>query len=156
MQNRGRLIALEVRERALDELQRRALRNGASIIQSRLVASGLIAGLAGAADRVLLDVPCSGLGVLRRNADAKWKLTEAELRRLQRRQREILRDYAPMLKPGGKLVYSTCSILPSENEQQVREFLTQHVGEWTLEEELRLRPDREGFDGFYAARLRRS
>lgn len=156
MRNEGRLIALDVRPQPLDELQRRARRNGATIIQSRLITGPeVIASLTGSADRVLLDVPCSGLGVLRRTADAKWKMTEAELRRLQRRQGEILRDYPAMVKPGGKLVYSTCSILPSENERQVREFLAGRGSEWELEAELHLRPEREGYDGFYAARLAR-
>ncbi len=157
LENRGKLLALDIRAEALDELDRRARRNGATVIQSRLIKGPeLIAELAGKADRVLLDVPCSGLGVLRRNADAKWKLTAAELRRLQRRQREILSDYSVMVRPGGKIVYATCSILPSENQQPVREFLAAQAGRWVLEKELCLRPDRDGFDGFYAARLCRS
>ena len=71
-----------------------------------------------AADRVLLDVPCSGLGTLRRNADLKWKLTAKEVERLTRMQARILRSHSQFVRPGGKLVYATCSLLPDENERQ--------------------------------------
>jgi 16S rRNA (cytosine967-C5)-methyltransferase len=104
---------------------------------------------------VLLDVPCSGLGVLRRNPDAKWKLSDAEIDRLTALQAEILESYSRMVAAGGKLVYATCSILPSENERQVQAFLAQHGDEWTLEEEMRRTPETGAFDGFYAARLMR-
>jgi len=109
--------------------------------------------LAQKADRVLLDVPCSGLGVLRRNPDAKWKLSDAEIDRLMALQAEILESYSRMVVPGGKLVYATCSILPSENERQVQAFLAKHGADWTLEEELHRTPETGAFDGFYAARL---
>jgi 16S rRNA (cytosine967-C5)-methyltransferase len=71
-------------------------------------------------------------------------------------QARILSDYSQFVKPGGKLVYATCSFLPDENERQVQAFLAEHGAQWTLEQELHLRPDREGFDGFYAARLKRN
>jgi 16S rRNA (cytosine967-C5)-methyltransferase len=102
---------------------------------------------------VLLDVPCSGLGVLRRNPDAKWKLSNIEIDRLIVEQQDILVRYASMVKPGGKLVYATCSILPSENEEQVQKFLAAHGADWTLEEEMKINPAETGHDGFYAARL---
>ena len=105
------------------------------------------------ADRVLLDVPCSGLGVLRRNPDTKWKFKPEELDRLRALQADIIRRYSRMTKPGGKLVYATCSILPSENEKQVQSFLAEAGAQWQLDTELTLRPDRDGTDGFYAARL---
>jgi 16S rRNA (cytosine967-C5)-methyltransferase len=78
-----------------------------------------------------------------------------ELNRLRETQADLLRRYSRITKPGGKLVYATCSILPSENNDQVQSFLKENPDSWILEAELTLRPDREGFDGFYAARLRR-
>jgi len=113
-------------------------------------------GCAGAqADRLLLDVPCSGSGVLRRNPDTKWKLNEKEMERLHATQYEILSTYSSMTKKGGQMVYATCSVFPSENEQQVKRFLKEHGQEWRLVREIHLRPDKEGFDGFYGALLRR-
>lgn len=157
MQNKGSLVAMDVHQWKLDEMRRRARRNGVSNVEPRLIEdSKSIKRLADKADRVLLDVPCSGLGVIRRNPDAKWKLSEEELDRLQKLQQEILVSHSRMVKPGGKLVYATCSLFPSENDRQVQTFLASHGEEWKLEEELSLRPDREGYDGFYAARLVRT
>ena len=157
MRNQGRLFAFDVREKPLHVLAARAKRAGVTIIELGVLDRELVhAELFATADRVLLDVPCSGLGTLRRNADVKWKLTEKEVARLLRVQARILNDYSQFVKPGGKLVYATCSLLPEENERQVQAFLTGPGTGWTLEEELHLRPDREGFDGFYAARLKRN
>jgi 16S rRNA (cytosine967-C5)-methyltransferase len=104
---------------------------------------------------VLLDVPCSGLGVLRRNPDAKWKLSQDFLDRVRETQRNIISDYSRMVKPGGMMVYSTCSLLPSENEEQVKTFLSSEKRDFELVEEKKIMPS-EGFDGFYMARLRRN
>ena len=83
--------------------------------------------------RVLIDAPCSGLGVIRRNPDSKWKLQPEFIDNIKKIQQEILQSYSKMLKPGGKLVYATCSILPSENQNQVKTFLTSEAGkEFTL------------------------
>lgn len=154
MKNKGRIIALDVHQWKLDELRRRAARNGADTIVTRLIEGSVtIKRLEGEADRLLLDVPCSGLGVLRRNPDTKWKLKLDELDRLRTTQADILRRYSKMVKPGGKLVYATCSILPSENEKQVQSFLAEAGTQWQLDTELTLRPDRGNTDGFYAARL---
>jgi 16S rRNA (cytosine967-C5)-methyltransferase len=156
MRNKGKIIALDVHEWKLNELRKRAARNGADNVESRVIeGTTTIKRLAGSADRVLLDVPCSGMGVLRRNPDAKWKLSEEEITRLQALQAEILQSYARMVKPGGKLVYATCSLLPSENEKQIEAFLINQNGDWSLDAELKLRPDLDGTDGFYAARLTR-
>ena len=157
MRNKGRLLALDVRDKPLHALAERAKRAGVSIIELGVLDKEQVhTDLFATADRVLLDVPCSGLGTLRRNVDGKWKLTEKEVARLTRVQARILADYSKFVKPGGKLVYATCSLLPDENERQVQAFLAEHGSEWTLEEEIHLRPDREGFDGFYAARLGRN
>jgi 16S rRNA (cytosine967-C5)-methyltransferase len=157
MRNKGRIIALDIHRWKLEELRRRARRNGAGIVEAREVEDAKsIKRLSLSADRVLLDVPCSGLGVLRRNPDTKWKISAEELQRLRLVQRDILQSHSRMVKPGGKLVYATCSILPDENERQVRAFLADRGDEWKLEEELHLRPGENGGDGFYAARLIRS
>ena len=157
MQNKGKILALDVHDWKLKELRKRCGRAGVDVAETRLIeGSKTIKRLANHADRLLLDVPCSGLGVLRRNPDAKWKLSEVEIDRLIIEQQDILTRYSSMVKPGGKMVYATCSILPSENEQQVQKFLAQHGAEWTLEEELKLNPAETGHDGFYAARLVRA
>lgn len=154
MKNKGRIIALDVHKWKLDELRRRATRAGADTIVTKLIeGSKTIERHKADADRVLLDVPCSGLGVLRRNPDTKWKLKPDELDRLRATQADILRRYSKMLKPGGKLVYATCSILPSENEKQVQAFLAEAGAAWQLDTELTLRPGQGNTDGFYAARL---
>jgi 16S rRNA (cytosine967-C5)-methyltransferase len=154
MRNKGKIHALDIHAWKLAELKKRAARAGADIIETREIeGSKTIKRLAAHADRLLLDVPCSGLGVLRRNPDSKWKLSAAEVDRLVALQAEILENYARMVKPGGKLVYATCSILPSENERQVQAFLARHGDVWQLEAELRRNPAQGGFDGFYAARL---
>ena len=156
MKNKGRIVALDVHEWKLAELKKRVRRAGVDVVEARVIEdSKTIKRLAGSADRVLLDVPCSGLGVLRRNPDAKWKLTRESVEEIARTQADILESHSRMTKPGGKLVYATCSILPAENEKQVAAFLTRHASDWRLEEELRLRPGQNGGDGFYAARLAR-
>ncbi len=156
MKNQGNIVALDIHQWKLDELAKRYRRNKIGIIEPRLITGpSVIMKLNKKADRVLLDVPCSGTGVLRRNPDAKWKLTREELDRLTKLQAEILRDYCQMVKPGGKLVYATCSVLPMENRHQIDAFLKEHSDEWTLEDEENWTPNKNGFDGFYAARLAR-
>ena len=155
MENKGRLIALDVEQWKLDELKKRARRGGVSNLETRVIDSArVIKRLAGTADRLLLDVPCSGLGVLRRNPDAKWKLSALYIKEVQALQQTILRDYSDIVKPGGFMVYATCSILPSENEEQVKWFLKKRGDAFTLVREKRLWPS-EGFDGFYMALLQR-
>lgn len=151
MKNKGRLIALDVEQWKLDELKKRARRGGISNLETRLIDSPrVIKRLAGTADRLLLDVPCSGLGVLRRNPDAKWKLSDMYLTEVRALQQQILNDYCRMIRPGGQMVYATCSILPTENEKQVTAFLEGKADSFTLTKERRFWPS-EGFDGFYMA-----
>lgn len=155
MQNKGRIVAMDTEEWKLTELKLRARRAGAGNIETRVIESSkTIKRLDKAADRILLDVPCSGLGVIRRNPDAKWKLSVDFIEKVKELQQHILQDYCTMLKPGGKLVYSTCSLMPSENEKQIETFLAANP-EFTLEEEKHIWPS-EGFDGFYMARIKRS
>jgi len=110
--------------------------------------------LASTADRLLLDVPCSGLGVLKRNPDAKWKLSPEFIEGVKVTQQKIINDYSVMLKDGGVMVYSTCSVLPSENEKQVEQFLQKQEGKFELIEQKSMMPS-EGFDGFYMARIKK-
>lgn len=155
MENKGRLLALDTAEWKLKELKKRARRNGIHIIETRPITnSKVIKRLDGKADRLLLDVPCSGLGVLRRNPDAKWKLDNAFIERVRQEQADILDRYSRMLKPGGLMVYATCSILSSENREQINRFLKNHP-EFHLEEDRTILPQDEGFDGFYMARFQK-
>ncbi len=156
MHNKGRIIALDTEAWKLDELKRRARRAGVGIAETRpIVNNKVIKRLAASADRVLIDAPCSGAGVLRRNPDAKWKLTAEFIDSLRNTQKQILQNYSQMVKPGGKLVYATCSIFPSENEAQVELFLQHHGGEFRLLDSKHILPQDEGFDGFYMACLER-
>lgn len=152
MQNKGKIISMDTEGWKLDELKRRAKRAGIDNIETKEIDSNkIIKRLEATADRLLLDVPCSGLGVLRRNPDAKWKLKPEFIEAIRQTQLQIIQEYSIMLKPGGKMVYATCSILPSEDELQVAKFLATN-NEFTLEQEKRTWPS-EGMDGFYMARL---
>lgn len=156
MKNKGRIIALDTKEKKLAELKKRATRAEVNIIETRTIdSSKVVKRLKDSADRLLLDVPCSGLGVLRRNPDSKWKLTAEEIERVKKIQREILSGFCDMVKPGGKMVYATCSILPSEGEEQVKWFLEQVGERWNFVGEKRYLPDVHHADGFYMALLER-
>lgn len=158
MENKGQLIAMDIYESKLKKLKIRARRNGVHNMEPRIIDSTKpIKKLNGKADRVLLDAPCSGLGVIRRNPDSKWKLEPEFLERIKGIQRDILRDYSKMVKPEGKLVYATCSILPEENTEQVHYFLNSEAGQnFKLIKEDNIYASKVGFDGFYMALLQRS
>ncbi len=158
MENKGRLLSLDIHGWKLDELKRRARRAGVTNLEARPITNSKVTKrLTAKADRVLLDVPCSGLGVLRRNPDAKWKLYPEAIDRVVAEQTDILSRYSRMVKPGGKLVYATCSVLPRENERQVETFLASEHGQgWTLEHSRSYLPQRDGYDGFYVSRLGRA
>lgn len=155
MGNKGKIISLDIEEWKLQQTKLRARRNGVSILEPRVIeGSKTIKRLKESADRLLLDVPCSGLGVLRRNPDTKWKLSPESIQKVQETQQEILQTYPSMLKKGGQLVYATCSILPSENELQVKKFLESEAGkDFELIEDRKVLAQESGFDGFYIARL---
>ncbi|HMO37788.1 MAG TPA: RsmB/NOP family class I SAM-dependent RNA methyltransferase [Saprospiraceae bacterium] len=155
MEDKGHVIAMDTEGRKLEELRKRARRAGTSIIETRTIDNNkAIKRLENTADRVLLDVPCSGLGVLRRNPDAKWKLSPEFVEKVQVTQYSILTSYSRMCKPGGRIVYATCSILPIENQQQVQRFLAAQDGKFVLLEDQTISPI-EGFDGFYMALMER-
>lgn len=121
MDNKGQIIALDIYGNKLKELKRRARRAGAHNIETRTIDSTkVVKKLYNSGDRVLIDAPCTGLGVLSRNPDAKWKLKPDFVEKIKKIQQELLVDYSKMVKPGGKMVYATCSILPSENQEQIK------------------------------------
>ena len=155
MKNKGRIIAMDVEAFKLEELQKRAKRAGVNNLEIRQIESSkTIKRLENSADRLLLDVPCSGLGVLKRNPDAKWKLSGEFIENVKELQQHILQDYCNMLKKDGLMVYSTCSVLPSENEQQVDKFLERNGEKFELIDQKHSWPT-DGFDGFYMALLRK-
>jgi 16S rRNA (cytosine967-C5)-methyltransferase len=155
MKNKGRIIAMDVEAFKLEELQKRAKRAGVNNLEVRHIESSkTIKRLENSADRLLLDVPCSGLGVLKRNPDAKWKLSPEFIENVKELQQHILQDYCNMLKKDGLMVYSTCSVLPSENERQVDKFLERNGDKFELVDQKHSWPT-EGFDGFYMALLRK-
>lgn len=153
MENKGQIIAMDIFPNKLKELKRRARRAGAHNIEPRHIDSTkTIKKLYGKADLLLIDAPCSGLGVLSRNPDAKWKLKPDLLESIKKKQADILDKYSKMLKPGGKMVYATCSVLPSENQMQVKDFLKRESGkDFVLIKEKTILSSESGYDGFYMA-----
>lgn len=157
MENKGRIVSMDLEAWKLKNTKLRARRAGVSIIETKPIeGSKTIKRLRASADRLLLDVPCSGLGVLKRNPDTKWKLTPESIAAVQVIQKDILSQYPSMLKPGGILVYATCSILPSENNLQVQAFLQSPAGKpFELLEETQVLSQESGFDGFYIAKIKK-
>jgi len=156
MENKGRLVAADNLAYKLSTLRRRAQRAGVSIIESLdASAPDAFAALLGKVDRLLLDVPCTGTGVWRRNPEARWLMKDNALDDLHIQQKEILNSYSEMVKPSGEMVYSTCSILPSENRLQVEAFLAQNSN-FKLVKDIQLYPSETEGDGFYMALLRRN
>ena len=154
MKNKGQIIALDIFEWKLAELKRRAKRAGAHNIETRLISDNkVIKRLHEKADRLLIDAPCSGLGVLKRNPDSKWKIDTEFIDRIKVEQQKILQDYSKMLKKGGKMIYATCSILPSENNLQVEKFLSNNP-DFRLIKDEKIMPS-QGYDGFYMALIER-
>jgi 16S rRNA (cytosine967-C5)-methyltransferase len=155
MKNKGKIIALDTQEWRLRELRKRATKAGVDTIEIRLITSSKVyKRMKDTADRLLLDVPCSGLGTLQRNPDIKWKLTSKDLDRLKRLQQNLLESYCTILKPLGNMVYSVCSIFSSEGEDQVQRFLKNHQ-DFRLLNEKRYWPDIDRTDGFYIALIQR-
>jgi len=155
MENKGQIIAMDIYESKLKKLKVRARRNGVHNIDLKVLDSTKpIKKLYNKADRVLIDAPCSGLGVLRRNPDAKWKLELEFIDRIKKTQEDVLQKYSKMVKSGGKLVYATCSILPSENQNQVEKFLTTDLGkEFNFVKDKKILAHQSVYDGFYMALL---
>ncbi len=178
MKNRGELHALDVDPGRIDELRKRARRAGVHNVRTQVIpaegpgADEALAPLKDKADRVLVDAPCSGTGTYRRKPDARYRLTPEELANHVARQKALLERFSTMVKPGGRLIYGTCSILREENEAVVEGFLSRHpdFSVRTVAEELgpelgarvsqgpflRLAPHTHGTDGFFGAILVRS
>ena len=158
MQNKGQLIAMDIYESKLKQLKIRAKRNGVFNAEFRVIdTTKVIKRLHEKADRVLIDAPCSGLGVLKRNPDSKWKLQPEFIENIKKVQEEVLHNYSKIVKPGGKLVYATCSILPSENQEQVQKFLKSEEGKkFKLIKDQNIFAHQSGFDGFYMALMEKN
>ncbi len=157
MQNKGQIIALDLYESKQKQLKIRAKRNGVFNVEYRIIDSTkVIKKLYDKADRVLIDAPCSGLGVLKRNPDSKWKLQPEFIENIKKTQQEVLANYSKMVKLGGKLVYATCSILPSENEKQIELFLKTDFGKnFKFIKDEKVLASQSGFDGFYMCLMER-
>jgi 16S rRNA (cytosine967-C5)-methyltransferase len=146
MGNRGRIAARDNQPERLKMLEENCRRLGATCVD--------LAAAPGAFDRILIDAPCSNTGVLRRRVEARWRVQPEEIKRLSKAQSALLSQAALELKPGGTLVYSTCSLEPEENEEVLRLFLEHHPA-FKRENERQLLPFVEGVDGAYVATLRR-
>lgn len=153
MENTGRIDAMDIAPGKLRNLDQRARRAGAAIIRTHVIGPRTVVNYQDRADRLLLDVPCSGLGTLRRQPDLKWRLTPERLRQVIRMQQRILAGYPAMLKAGGRLVYATCSILPEENEGAIRKLADDPS--WRMISRTTISPAASGFDGFFAAAFER-
>ena len=168
MENRGRILAFDIYEEKIRRIERNAQRLGISIIEAQMCdAREIGAAYAGQADRVLVDAPCSGLGVLRRKPDARWKKSPEDVKTLPPLQRAILASAAEAVKKGGVLVYSTCTMEECENTAIVADFLRTHTDfvleetggflpvQKTTERMVQIMPETDGPDGFFIARMRR-
>jgi 16S rRNA (cytosine967-C5)-methyltransferase len=177
MKNRGDLYALDIEERRIDELRKRARRAGVHNVRAQVIPPGpeadeALASLKGKADRVMVDAPCSGTGTYRRKPDARYRITPEQLEEHVARQKTLLARFAALVKPGGRLIYGTCSVLREENEAVVEDFLAKHpdFSVRPVAEELgpevgakvgtgpflRLAPHLHGTDGFFGAILVRA
>jgi len=172
MEDQGEIIAVDVSPTKLQIVQENCRRLGISIVETlALDATAPLPFPPGSFDGCLVDAPCTGLGTLRRHPEGKWRIKEADITRLQEMQGQILRQAAPLIKEGGTLVYSTCTLTQEENEGVISAFLSEQP-EFRLENVLPLLPrgcealvDEKGYlrtlphrhktDGFFAARIRR-
>ena len=173
MNSQGRLYAFDVSEKRLSNMKPRFKRSGLSNLHAKRITNEndiKVRRLIGKIDRVLVDAPCSGLGTLRRNPDLKWRQSPQSIQELTAKQTAILSAAASLLKPGGRLVYATCSFLPEENQEIIHHFLATHP-QFTLlnctellsqqkialntGEFLQLSPQLHQTDGFFAAALTR-
>lgn len=153
MKNRGEIDAWDIHEHRIKLVQENAQKLGVDIIFAKLHDATLYDTYCfGKYDKILLDVPCSGLGVIRKKPEIKWTRKEEDIDELIKIQEKILDNCSRYLKPGGTLVYSTCTILKQENEDQINKFLENHK-EFKLIEEKKLYPHIDGTDGFYIAKL---
>ena len=158
MKNKGKIFALDPDPNKLEQLHKRALRNGVSNIQ--ILTTGnkeFYLRHKGEIDAVLIDAPCSGLGVIRRNPAIKWHMNPKKIIELEELQKDILNKNAPLVKKGGVMVYATCSIFPNENKLQIADFINSKEGEaFELIKDQTFLSNESSFDGFYIAKLKKT
>ncbi|MDP7010968.1 MAG: 16S rRNA (cytosine(967)-C(5))-methyltransferase RsmB [Verrucomicrobiota bacterium] len=152
MQDKGSLLATDIDNRRLERLHKNITRLGITCVQPKPLC-GIDLNTAGPFDRILVDAPCSNSGVMRRRIDVRWRLHARELPVLARRQLDLLKRVARLLKPGGVLIYSTCSLEAEENEEVIRAFLQKH-GNFRQNTARTITPMNDGVDGAFVARLR--
>ena len=158
MRNKGRIIATDSSDRKRKQLEKRLKRNGISIVEYlNSKNKDLLKKYNNSANIVIIDAPCSGLGVLKRNPAAKWHMNPSRIRQLVGIQKKILQEYATLVKSGGNLIYATCTIFPNENQNQIKNFLKSKIGlEFNLEKQEVLLSQNTDGDGFYMAKLLKS
>lgn len=174
MENKGRILAWDTSEKRLSQMAPRLRRAGVHNVQAHVLSSerdAFVKRHKVSADRVLVDAPCSGSGTWRRNPDLKWRFTPQDMDEMLRLQQDILQSAARLVKPGGRLIYATCSLFRNENESQIEQFLTD-VNDFTVvcaekiwdknsregqaPSYLWVTPHQDGVDGFFAAVLERN
>jgi 16S rRNA (cytosine967-C5)-methyltransferase len=153
MNNQGRIIAHDVSEERLKWIQENCARLGVTCVETILPSTLNLQPSTGF-DRILVDAPCSNTGVMRRRVDLRWRIQPEEIERLRAAQLDLLQQAATQLKPGGVLVYSTCSLEPEENQEVVKQFLSEHAG-FKLKGERELLPFIDGVDGAYVAWMKK-
>ena len=153
--DKSKIMALDISRSKLEELQKRVIRNNVESIETKCVMNPEVTkSVKGNADGLLIDAPCSGIGVLKRNPDTKWLMNPNRINKILTIQENILQTYSSLVKKNGELVYATCSILPIENRRQIDNFLNSEKGlAFELDEDKTYFSHQTGFDGFYCARL---
>jgi 16S rRNA (cytosine967-C5)-methyltransferase len=152
MNNHGRLLASDFSADRMKLVAQNCERLGVTCVET--ISPAAFDDLAAQCDKVLLDAPCSNTGVMRRRVDLRWRIAAAEIQRLRTAQLDLLNQAAPLMKPGGVLVYSTCSLEPEENSEVVKEFLAANA-DFKLECERELLPFGDGVDGAFVAKLQK-
>jgi 16S rRNA (cytosine967-C5)-methyltransferase len=152
MDDHGRIVACDIEPNRLKLVKENCARLGVTCVETTVLATINQQPAAGF-DRILIDAPCSNTGVLRRRVDLRWRISSEEISRLRKTQLDLLHQAAKQLKPGGVIVYSTCSLEPEENSELVKEFLAANTS-FKLETERQLLPFADGVDGAYVAQLK--
>jgi 16S rRNA (cytosine967-C5)-methyltransferase len=155
MENQGEIIAVDPYVKKLEQLEKRAQRNGVKIVHTFKDQTNFkVANFKNRANLVLIDAPCSGLGVLRRNPAAKWHMNPTKINKLVPIQQQILQENAELVAAEGSLVYATCTLFPAENQEQIQAFLKSKEGsDFILEREISLLSYQTEGDGFYMAKM---
>jgi len=154
MQNKGKIIAFDTKEEKIKELKQRLAKSGTDIVETKVIeGTKSTKRYKDSFDRVLIDAPCSGTGSIRRNPEIKWKMNTERLNNLKKIQALLLKNYSELAKSGGLIVYATCSILPDENQEQVKNFIEKSNGRYKFIKEQIILPSKTNFDGYYMAQI---